>query len=235
MEIKRDSFNSEIFKKNMGNILYESVSKTDMEKTIDFEGFEHLTIKIPSSDKATTNYFLQNGFRLSDTLVRYVLDLKDYQPKEFLDRCNVRKALKSDVNSLAKLAKSSFKIDRFHSDPTLDDEDCDTYYEQWVKNSCQGFADVVLVAEYQGKPVGFTTGKIYPKDAVLVLSAVDTKARGLGIYTTMIKAGIGWALKSKKSTLIVGTQIDNIAVQKAWIKLGFTVYDSQYVLQKGRN
>ena len=68
----------------------------------------------------------------------------------------------------------------------------------------------------------------------LVLSAVSDKYRGIGVYTSMIHEGISWMLREHGDLMgvIVGTQLDTLAVQKAWIKLGFTVYGSSYVLQK---
>ena len=94
------------------------------------------------------------------------------------------------------------------------------------------FADKVIVSEYNNTVVGFTTGKADNTQPYghLVLSAVSDKYRGLGIYTSMIYEGIKWLEKEGFKGLIVGTQINNIAVQKAWIKLGFTVLDSEYVL-----
>ena len=67
-----------------------------------------------------------------------------------------------------------------------------------------------------------------------MLSAVSDKYRGIGVYTSMIYEGISWMIREHGNLkgVIVGTQLDTIAVQKAWIKLGFTVYDSFYVLHR---
>ena len=38
--------------------------------------------------------------------------------------------------------------------------------------------------------------------------------------------------EGKSKSLTLGTQINNYAVQKAWSRLGFKIYDSKYVLHK---
>ena len=134
------------------------------------------------------------------------------------------------------IAKGSFEKDRFHSDRHLNRNLCDKYYEKWIENSYNGFAERVIVAEYCNDAVGFTTAKTYKNDIFghLVLSAVSNNYRGLGFYTSMIHEGVSWIFQKHDDLIgiIVGTQLDNLAVQKAWINLGFTVYSSKYVLHK---
>lgn len=171
-----------------------------------------------------------------DTLIEYYFDFNHAKLPSIEHKCILRDACQEDLKILKHIAKVSFSADRFHSDKNLDNSLCDKYYEQWVENSFYGFADKVIVAEYQGEPVGFTTGKVYQGNPVgrLVLSAVSDSSRGLGIYTSMIHEGVSWLLKNDSTLegVMVGTQIETLAVQKAWIKLGFTVFDSFYTVQK---
>lgn len=233
--IKKDIFNSKIFEMQMGNISLDSdESLFDVLKVAQREGYEHVSIKVPTGNKELVNQCFKEGFMLADTLVSFVFDFNKSVLANVQHKCIIREYKDSDLEGIMQIAKNSFKIDRFHSDPNLDNELCDKYYEQWIYNSCHGFADNVLVAEYNNEVVGFTTGKVYEEDneVHLVLSAVSSKYRGLGIYTSMIYEGVKWAKQFKTNRLIVGTQIDNVAVQKAWIKLGFTLKNSEYVLQK---
>lgn len=242
MKIIKDKFNSEIFQIQMGNVGVESGENVttkvwkEQEQKAKQEGFSHLTIKIPSTDKKLLNQMLTNGFTLADTLIEYVFDMKKAHLPEMWHKCKLHDCREEEIEALKKIAKKSFEIDRFHSDESLDNDRCDLYYEKWIENSYNGFAEKVIVAEYNDEPVGFTTGKTYEDDEYghLVLSAVSNKYRGIGVYTSMIHEGISWLLREhgELKGVIVGTQLDNIAVQKAWIKLGFTVFDSLYVLQK---
>lgn len=237
-----DKFNSEIFGKKMGNLV-ESINSdnaiSDVRSTIEKareDGFAHLTAKMSTCDKRLANLLLCNGFTIADTLVTWAFaagknTLANVEHKVQLGDCT-----KSDLPYLMKIAKESFKIDRFHSDYTLPDKLCDMYYEKWIENSFYGYADKIITARVDDKAVGFTTGNIGDTNgyAHLVLSAVSDKHRGMGIYTSMIHECVRWFFEARSSTnrgLLVGTQIDNIAVQKAWNRLGFVPFNSEYVLQ----
>lgn len=241
MRLQVDNFNSEIFGIKMGNIV--NVCNDDFEKKLTSllveakeSEYSHLTIKIDSNEKGIFNTAVKHGFVLADTLVEYVFVFNKSILPNIKHKCILRDCEMSDLKILKEIAYDSFKIDRFHTDESLDNALCDEYYSKWIENSYNGFAQKVIVAEFNGEVVGFTTGKVYDDDKYghLVLSAVSDRARGLGIYTSMIHKGVQWMMDEHPEVngLIVGTQINNLAVQKAWINLGFTVYSSTYVLQK---
>lgn len=236
MKVIKDIFNSEIFNIQMGNVVeVDSSSVCELVNKALEDNFDHLTVKIPTSEKKIVNEFLKSGFIITDTLVEYVFLFGKSELPNMNHRVILRDFREEDITDLMDISRVAFTYDRFHSDEKLDNTLCDKYYEQWIYNSCNGFADKVIVAEYEGKPVGFTTGRLYQDDKLghLVLSAVSDKCRGLGIYTSMIYEGVKWLKQyDYLDGLLVGTQINNLAVQKAWIKLGFTIYGSEYVLQK---
>ena len=239
MRVIKDEYNSAIFRIQMGNVLLEEKEYTqgnlDVSNIIRLareNSFDHLSVKVPTEYKKNFNSFLKQGFYLTDTLVRYIHVFGEGKLPDIRSKTIIRDYKPNDVDALMAIAKSSFVFDRFHSDKSLDGALSDKYYERWIYNSCNGFADKVIVSEHNGEVAGFTTGKNDPADRYghLVLSAVSPKFRGLGIYTSMIYKGIQWIADEGYEGVIVGTQINNIAVQKAWIKLGFTVLDSQYIL-----
>ena len=240
MTIDHDRFNSDIFNIRMGNVrldadklVAQNSAARDVIEQARSERFDHISVKVPTSHKTVVNCFVHNGFYLTDTLVEYVYKFDGRAMPSIMHRTILRDYKEDDLDGLMTIAKGSFEYDRYHSDPTLDNSLCDRYYEQWIYNSCHGFADKVIVSEFNHEVVGFTTGKADHEQEYgrLVLSAVSNKYRGLGIYTSMIYEGVKWLETEGFKGLIVGTQINNVAVQKAWIKLGFTVLDSEYVLQ----
>ena len=124
-----------------------------------------------------------------------------------------------------------FRIDRFHSDPNLSRENADEYYRSWVINSFNGFADGAILPMIDDKIVGFTTYKINNVDfqtSTMVLSAVDSEYMGQGVYYNMIKKGTLELLKHSKK-IRVGTQVDNIPVQRTWQKLGYKLVEIKYI------
>ncbi len=239
--ISYDAFNSEIFRIKMGNIIYadsEFVSEDvfeEMFKLASLEGYNHLSIKIPTSDVPSANCFLKHGFLLVDTLVRYKLDLGLHSPADFNSPVVISKFTNTDVPYITQIAHDSFNEDRFHSDPSLDNELCDYYYEKWAANSCAGFADDVLVAKLNDTVVGFITLKRYESDGYgqIVLEAVSEQYRGQGVYKKILQGALQYfySFPSLKE-VIVGTQINVLPVQKTWMKNGFTILDSYYVLHK---
>lgn len=239
-----DKFNSEIFNKKMGNLQIcenldiKKINNIDkqineiLEEAIN-DGFEHITCKVDTNHTQLVQSLENNKMLLADTLITYRFYYGKSKLYNVNHQCLLNDCKKEDLDYLKSISKNAFKIDRFHSDPSLDNNLCDKYYEKWIENSFNGFADRVIVAYLDEEPVGYTTAKIPGKDRVghLVLSAVSEKSRGKGVYTSMIYEGVKW-MEGKAECLQVGTQINNIAVQKAWIKLGFTVGDSFYVFQK---
>lgn len=241
MKLVKDEFNSDIFQMKMGNVVLEGDKPQEMDfkllrEKAAVEEFRHLTVKIPSYDKKMVNAFLKEEFYLADTLVEYVFELKKARLPRIQHLCSLQDCRQEELPVLKEIARKSFQADRFHCDGHLSKELCDKYYEKWIENSYYGFAEKVITAKDQGKPVGFTTGKTYPDDPYghLVLSAVSDECRGRGVYTSMIHEGVSWILREHGDLkgVIVGTQIDTLAVQKAWVKLGFTVYGSFYVLHR---
>lgn len=243
--VEIDSFNSQNFGLNMGNLelSYDSkkeINCSDYKNLVNellnlatIENYEHITVKIDTDVVFLTKPFIENNFQMTDTLVTYKYNyddkLKPIQHRVILDDCT-----DDDIERLAYLAQNAFKYDRFHSDESLDSVLCDEYYKKWIINSYNGFADRVIVAYKDGIPVGFTTAKLPASNAGIgrgVLSAVDESCRGLGIYTSMIHELIRW-MEGKAKEVTVGTQINNYAVQKAWAKLGFRISESKYIFQK---
>ena len=234
-EIMKDVFNSEIFQINMGNI--NSLDLKDVDNTLFMaeKEFDHLSIKLDSNQLKECNYLLSKGFYIVDTLVSYIFDYEKNIFPEIKESKEViiDKVNPEDVEQISKIAYNSFFNDRFHNDINLNNELCNQYYENWIRNSCNGFADLVLVGkDDKGNILGFGTGKYYDEEhSALVLNAVTEFARGKGVYTLMIYEAMKF-FKGKSRYLTLGTQINNYAVQKAWNKLGFKIYESKYVLHK---
>jgi len=218
---------------------YESINRTIQEalQAAKDNGIKHVTLKLNPGLKKVIHVCQENGFRLMDTRIEYIFDYGRTEIKEINDKCTLRTAGKEEMETLIDISKESFKnyIDRFHSDENIDNAKADELYELWVKNSYSGYAQLVYAAEVDGKIVGFSTFKDFvEKDkkgnniGEIVLSAVSEAARGKGVYTSMINYGVKLG-KGKMDYLLVKTQIDNLAVQKAWASLGFKPYKNEYI------
>lgn len=61
-----------------------------------------------------------------------------------------------------------------------------------------------------------------------VLFAVHPEAQGRGIYRALILEGMRWCMQQKVASMVVSTQITNIAVQKVWVRAGFEPSHAYY-------
>lgn len=195
------------------------------------EGIRQLTVRVPPRDHDVIQTCTALKFDFIDVLVTYAIDMTKVDeerispPKDFV----IRTKRNEDLQPLIHIAGDSFVKDRFHSDKRFNQDIADRFHSKWIENSLTGVAaDEVIVAEVDGRPIGFTTLKINRElsDAIgirscsMILSAVDSSVRGRGIYRHMIAGGLRWFM-GKSDVTDLGTQIDNLAVQRAWCGLGF--------------
>ena len=117
-----------------------------------------------SDDAVTTKVSGDNGFRLVD--VRMTFGIKISSPI-FTGNTSpdclvvVRQALAEDAKILGNIARESHRDSRFFFDENIPLHLSKSLYETWIKKSCEGYADAVLVAELSNKPVGYISCHLY--------------------------------------------------------------------------
>lgn len=250
LETVLDVFNSEHFGLRMGELRMHAAArqadKQEIKRAVSAEvenvrqeGLQHLTCRVDTSEKFLAAVLTENGFQIVDTLVTYCFWFGKNRLSEVECRCILTDCREEDMMPLRKIARSSFKVDRFHSDPALSNELCDAYYEKWFMNSCGGFADKVLIARFDSVPVGFATGKHSEGDPFvhMGLIAVSKEARGLGAGSGLEMGILHWAAEVAAAEpeikgFLHGTQINNTAMQRILVRMGFVPYTSQYVLRR---
>lgn len=100
-------------------------------------------------------------------------------------------------------------------------------YSNWLKNSMENIESNIIVVESNSIPVGFATIEEKDTSVEVLLTAIDEKYRGRGLYRAMIAYVINYAEKKDKS-FIISTQFDNFIVQGVWSSLGLTPFYSIY-------
>ena len=63
--------------------------------------------------------------------------------------------------------------------------------------------------------------KDYEQEAEIVLNAVHPGAQRTGLYGALVEAALGWARRAGASKVVVSTQVNNVAPQRAWVRHGF--------------
>lgn len=104
-----------------------------------------------------------------------------------------RGAQPGDIPALREIAAISHRDSRFYTDGRFDRGRCDEFYRVWIENSCQGWADHVVVAEHDGAAVGYLTVHVKsPELATLGLMGVEPGLRRHGIGSRLLDGALAW-------------------------------------------
>jgi GNAT superfamily N-acetyltransferase len=179
----------------------------------------------------------QSGFFLADTLVYYKCNLLKTPIPDDTTRVPIRTVQPDDEDSVSAVAERAFRgyFGHYHADSRLDPRKCDEVYVDWAVRSClsRDIANEVLIADSAGTVVGFATLRLNDADeGEGVLFGVAPEAQGQGVYRSFMIQGMKWCYDRGANQMLVSTQITNIAVQKAWVRLGFEPDYSYYTLHK---
>jgi dTDP-4-amino-4,6-dideoxy-D-galactose acyltransferase len=131
-----------------------------------------------------------------------------------------------DLKPLKQIAHSAHRITRFYADPSLPDGRCDQLYEEWIRRSFAGWADLTLVAEREEKPVGYITVHLDGEASKIGLIAVHEDFRGRGVGTELLGSAINWAHSQKAKKMTVVTQGRNIPAQRLFQQGGFQTVET---------
>jgi ribosomal protein S18 acetylase RimI-like enzyme len=160
------------------------------------------------------------GFRLVDERVTLAWDvhpLTDPTPA-------VRPFLDADLPLLEEIARQSHQDSRFYADPAFDRASCDELYATWIRRSCQGWADSVLVVLCDGLPSGYITCLDY----AIGLVAVAKHAQGRGLGRQLVNAAQAHFQLGGATCVTVVTQGRNRAARGLYERCGFRVADAQH-------
>lgn len=179
-----------------------------------------------SDDAETMRLAEDHGFRLVDIRLSFEhrLDSGDVaRPPEVEGPIIIRAAREDDIPALQAIARGSYHDTRFYYDERFPEERCHRLYETWIRRSCEGFADAVLVAERASRPVGYVTCHLQGKAATgsIGLVGVDQAARGQHVGQALVRHALAWFAKKGTRDVTVVTQGRNIAAQRLYQRCGF--------------
>jgi hypothetical protein len=112
-------------------------------------------------------------------------------------------------------------------------------YEEWIKSSIDGYADWIIVAEYESRIAGYSVWKkpspLEQEHGVRVghysIGAVHPDYFGKGVFSSVTFTGMG--LFEGIADCIDGpTHINNYPVQQGYSKLSWKIRDAQHSFHK---
>lgn len=185
-----------------------------------------------SDDAATTRIAEDNGFHLVD--VRMTFSVKISSPIFAGNTSSdclvvVRQALAEDAEILGGIARESYGDSRFFFDENIPLHLSKSLYETWIKKSCEGYADAVLVAELNDNPVGYISCHLHEEQGIgsVGLIGVSKPERGIGIGSALLKSALDWFAQRGISEITVVTQGRNRTAQRLYQRFGFLTKEVQ--------
>jgi ribosomal protein S18 acetylase RimI-like enzyme len=90
-----------------------------------------------------------------------------------------------------------------------------------------GWADIVLVEDRDGGPVGYVTVHLKGETSSIGLIAVAEEHRGKGVGQALVSSAVDWARSRKVPHMSVVTQGRNIEAQRTFQRAGFLTTKTQ--------
>jgi len=206
---------------------------------------DFLMCRAMPSDTAIIHALESNGFLLMDTLLNFVCDCRargsngrrQHAPEGFA----LRLAATSDIEPLAEVAHSSFAghFGRFHADPRIDHAAATRIYQEWIRSCANGWADWIVVAMHGDRIAGYSAWKkpsaLDERHGIRLghfsIGAVHPDFFGRGLFTALTHAGME-QLCSSADWIEAPTHIENYAVQRGFLRLGWRIAGAQHSFHK---
>ncbi len=166
-----------------------------------------------------------NDFHFVDERVTY--ECRVAPPQGRTSAAAVRLGLEEDLKQLRPIARHSHRDSRFYFDGHFDREQCDLLYETWIENSFRGFAQAVLVAEWEGAPAAYLTCHHQGAESQIGLVGVSAACQGKGLGSTLVQAFLAWSRERGAARAKVVTQGRNVGAQRLYQKNGFALASAQ--------
>lgn len=171
----------------------------------------------PSNDAEVMRIADEHRFAFVD--IRITLERRSACATE--PSCVVRPVKDEDLPDIAAIAKAAHTDSRFYYDSGFPRERCDELYRLWIEKSCKGFAQRVLVAEYDGKPAGYLTCHCYGEIGRIGLVGVADWARGAGLGQQLVASSLEFFQGCGTQDAQVVTQGRNTSAQRLYQRWGF--------------
>jgi GNAT superfamily N-acetyltransferase len=164
------------------------------------------------------------GFRPKDIRVEMALDRTwpRLPGPGVSNRVALREAVPADLTDLLPIASSAHTDSRFFADAAVSRDKAHELYEVWLTRSVEKtIADVVFVAEIDGRAVSYITARIADHVGSIGLVGVGESARGRGVGMAMVQHTLQWFTARNVRGVTVVTQGRNVMAQRVYQRCGF--------------
>lgn len=204
----------------------------------DERGVKHLFYRVPARAATTVSAAQACGMVVITNNLYFGREIRSIDSLQN----KTRTAERGDLPALLEITQNAFSSStRFHLDPNLSDTAATLLHEIWLKNCLSGErADVVLVVDGNGGPVGYMTCSLVrdPLDggrvwaAEIGLFAVSEAARRCGVGSELMRAAYAWCKSAGAEWIQVDTESINRAATNFYMRSGFSLIDSWFSLHR---
>lgn len=223
------AWDSEFFGVTVARLRSERLDRTSLDLAVEWCGqheVDCLYALLTAEDAHTVRLAEGAGATFTDMRVtmRRPVGERSEPPAADAPGLLLRPSEPEDVPPLEAIARTAHGHSRFYFDVCFPDERCDAFYERWIRESCAGFADEVIVADGDGRAVGYVTMHLdEPAAARIGLLGVAAEARGRGIGAALADKAVAWAHERGASSVAVATQARNVPALRLYAERGFLV------------
>lgn len=188
---------------------------------------ECLYFQADSDDPPTIRLAEAHHFRLVEVRLTFERWLKDWDPgtrPKAGEGITTRPARPEDLSILQDIAQNSYVDSRFYFDEHFTEAQWQAYYATWIQKSFSGGADLAIVAELEGKVVGYITGLISkerPGEGQYELTGVYPEARRSGVGQELFCSGLDGFVQAGVQYVWLMTQGRNVPTQRMIQRNGF--------------
>lgn len=228
--VERLSWDTNFFSLPIGRITTPVLDDDLVAVTLDQarqDGIRCLYFEADPNDLTTVTTVEKNNFHLVDVRVVLECPFKNHPspfwsyptPSELV----VTPAVETDLQRLEDIAMEVGQFSRFTFDRNFKPDD-KRLYRLWIKNSYNGFADVVYVARWEnsgGDAVGLITCVMRDGVSHIQLAGGHHEHRQMGVGTGLVQAALDWAKGQNAIKMQVVTQARNVPAQRLYQQMGF--------------
>lgn len=223
-------FKKRVFRGEMNEIDGTIIIKDLINNSVDIA-----IIRVPV-ESIHNLYRLENlniPYIVADTLVYYNVDLSNNPINPIINKdIEFIECTKRNVAELGMLVSEIFQEyhNHYFSNPFLNRNDILEGYIEWANNYIRTIKKdrIVFLVKKQNNYIGFATCSISfeKNEGEGVLYGVLSSESGNKIYSDMIRFTQLYMKNLGIKRMIVSTQVHNYAVQKVWIREGFSMYSA---------
>ncbi|MGH7898917.1 MAG: GNAT family N-acetyltransferase, partial [Candidatus Binatia bacterium] len=183
------------------------------------QGIRLLIARSDAAAHAALDAAQAEGFRIMDTILCFERRFGDRQLPAVRAAVEVRPAKAGEDAPIVALAESAFRdyVSHYQADSRLDRARVAEVYPDWTRRllDSRDADHAMLVAESEGRIVGFHALERAGECVHLPLSAVGAGAEGKHLYQAMNLAGMAWAVARGARRMTGSVQLANTAIQRA--------------------